>query len=81
MGQPTGCSGELRQGHCSFHVNGHNARNALLLHGDTNQLFGHFHGNFVVTDEQELSFFAHALHQLDIALGVGIVQRSVHLIE
>ena len=53
----------------------------MLLHRHTNQLLGHFHGDFVVTDEQELGATAHARHQLGVALGVGVVQRRVHLVE
>ena len=46
--------------HRSIHVDGHHARNALLLHGHAYQLLGHFHGDFVVADEQKLGVGTHA---------------------
>ena len=51
------------------------------MHGHTNQLFGHFHGNFVVADEQELSFFAHRFDEFCIALSVGVVERRIDLVQ
>ena len=53
----------------------------MFLHGHADQLLGHFHGDLVVADEQELGFLAHAGHQLGVALGVGVVQRRVHLVQ
>ena len=34
-----------------------------------------------MADEQELRFLAHARHQLGIALGIGVVQRRIHLVQ
>ena len=73
--------GQLGHRNSGFHVYCHNARNALLLHRHTDQLLGHFHGDLVVTDEQELGFFAHALDQLGITFGVAIVKRCINLIQ
>ena len=53
----------------------------MLLHGHADELLGHFHGDFVVADEQELRLFGHRGHQLGVALGVGVIQRRVHLVE
>ena len=41
----------------------------------------HFHGDLVVGDEQELRLARHLLHQLAEALGVGVVQRRVDLVQ
>ena len=43
-----------------LHVHRHDARDALLLHGDADQLLGHFHRDLVVADEQELRFLGPA---------------------
>ncbi|MPM66172.1 hypothetical protein SDC9_113079 [bioreactor metagenome] len=51
------------------------------MHGHADQLFGHFHGNLVVTDEEELRSLRHAGHQLGIAFGIGVVQRRIHLVQ
>src|SRR5690606_9984328 len=57
----------------------HDTRNALFLHGHADQMLGHLHRDLVVRDEQELRLLAHGADQIGIALGVGIVQGSVHL--
>ena len=53
----------------------------MLLHGHAYQLFGHFHGDLVVADEQKLRLFAHAGYQLGVTLGVRIVEWGIDLIE
>jgi len=42
---------------------------------------GHFHGNFIVADEEELRGRAHARDQPRVARGVGIIERRVHFVE
>ena len=49
--------------------------------GHTDQLIGDFHGDFCCADEQELRLRRHFRHQLHQAVGIGIVQRCIDLIE
>ena len=63
------------------HVHRDDARHALLLHRHADQLLGHFHRDLVVADEEELRALAHLADQLAVALGVGVVQRRVDLVE
>ena len=51
------------------------------MHGHADELLGHFHGNFVVADEQELGLSAHARDQARVTLGIGIVQRRVDFVK
>ena len=51
------------------------------MHGHANQLLRHLHRNLVVTDEQKLGFFAHALDQFGVPLCVRVVQGGVHLVQ
>ena len=37
-----------------FDIHFHHARHAAFLHGDADQLFGHFHRDFIMGNEQEL---------------------------
>src|SRR5205814_10300485 len=53
-----------------FHVDGDDARDALLLHRHADQLLGHLHRDLVVADEEELRALGHLFDQLGIALGV-----------
>jgi len=39
-------------------MSSHDARHALLLHGDANQLLGHLHRDLVVADEEKLRALA-----------------------
>jgi hypothetical protein len=71
------CS-EIRGG---LHVHRHDARYALLLHRHTDQLVGHLHRNLVVRDEEELGMVGHALDHAAEALGIGVVQGRVDLVE
>src|SRR4051812_34285443 len=62
-------------------VDRHHARYALLLHRHADELVRHLHGDLVVADEQELRLARHLLHQLAEALGIGVVERRVDLVE
>ena len=44
----------LAQGWVQARDHRHDARHTLFLHGHADQLLGHFHGDLVVADEQEL---------------------------
>jgi hypothetical protein len=57
------------------------ARDALLLHRDADQLARHLHGDLVVRDEEELRLRRHALDHLAEALGVAVVERRIDLVE
>ena len=54
---------------------------ARLGHGHTDQLLGELHGDLVVRDEEELRLARHLAHEVAEALGVGIVERRVDLVE
>ena len=56
-------------------------RDTRLIHRYTNQLFAHFHRHLVVGDEQELRGRRHLFHQLAEAIGVGIIQRRIDLVQ
>jgi hypothetical protein len=45
-----------------FYINRNQSRHAGLMHGDAHQLFGHFHGNFVVGDVNKLHRARHFFH-------------------
>src|SRR5690606_39038367 len=45
------------------------------------QLRSEFHRDLVVGDEQELGLVRHAADDLDIALGVGLIERRIDLVE
>src|SRR5262245_26193513 len=56
-----------------LHIHRDDPGHALLLHGDADQLTGHFHRDLVVRDEQELGLLSHLLDHAAKAFGVGIV--------
>lgn len=51
------------------------------MHGHAHQLIGHFHGDLVVGDIDELHLFRHLLHQSRITSDVGIVQWRIDFVE
>src|SRR5712692_6205393 len=56
-------------------------RNARLGHGHADELAGELHRDLVVGDEDELRLARHLAHEVAEALGVGIVERGIHLVE
>jgi len=42
---------------------------------------GHFHGDLVVRDEDELRFLGHRRHHLRVTFRVCVVQRRIHLVQ
>jgi len=51
---PTPPSGSIAHLQGFFDIHFHHARHAAFLHGDADQLFGHFHRDFIMGNEQEL---------------------------
>ncbi len=74
-------SGGFQHAGGRLHVHRHDARHTLLLHGHADELLRHLHRDLVVADEEELRFLGHGAHQSGVALGVGVVQWCVHLVE
>src|SRR5690606_1271410 len=62
-------------------VDGYDPRDARLGHGDADELLCHFHRDLVVADEKELRLRRHPLHEVAEPLRVGVVERSVDLVE
>src|SRR5436190_15633008 len=74
-------SGRFGEAHRAGHGDRDDARDGLLLHRHADQLLRHLHGDAVVADEEELRRLRHLRDELGIALGVGVVERRVDLVE
>ena len=51
------------------------------MHGYTEQLIGHFHGDLVVGDIDELHTRRHLFNHTGITPHVGVIQRRIYLIQ
>ena len=51
------------------------------MHSNADQLICCLHGNFIVSDVNELHFAAHLCHHFGIAPDVSIIKGRIHLIE
>ncbi len=56
-------------------------RDPLLFHGDAVEAGGDFHGELVVSDDDELGVLRHLLEEVDEAGGVDVVERRVDLVD
>src|SRR5450830_2197125 len=64
LAPPSDCLHLRTERDSRFHVYGNDAGNALLLHGHADQLIGHFHGDLVMRNEQELGIGGHAFDHI-----------------
>ncbi|MNN75891.1 hypothetical protein D3C81_1922210 [compost metagenome] len=51
------------------------------MHRHTHQLIGHFHGDLVVGDIDELHCLGHLFNQICVASNVSVIQWRVNFIE
>ena len=71
------CFPHLRAGK----VYGHHFRYALLLHRDSEQHVGKFHGAFVVGNDDNLGILTDDLQQVIEAEDIGIIQGCIDFIQ